>query len=306
VARHAFYNNSSFDGNNPAANAADDDAIAIDKIALRPNEQANAQHIVSFNLGLNGILIDIAGLPPEAVLTPADFEFHVGNDNDTENWSLLNELPSIDIRPGAGENQSDRVTLIWPDHTIVGQWLEVKVKNNSNTGLPTPDVFYFGALPADANGDGIVNATDFAGVRANPADFLDPANVDSLFDLNRDGRINGSDLLLVREHLTSLSTRLNLIQPPAVAPLLKTKSATAQSLIIPIEGNSGSKRVIDEQDQALFDSLSDDLLIAASNDQIRTAALTLLAATDSQVEESEAFHWAQEETDLELLDLLFA
>lgn len=36
VDRKLFYNNSSFDGNNAAANASDDAAIAIDKSALLP------------------------------------------------------------------------------------------------------------------------------------------------------------------------------------------------------------------------------------------------------------------------------
>ena len=45
VGENIFYNDSSFDGNNPAANAADDAAIATDKTALLPGQTATLRQL---------------------------------------------------------------------------------------------------------------------------------------------------------------------------------------------------------------------------------------------------------------------
>ena len=67
--RLIFYNNSSFDGGNAAANAPDDNAIATDKSALSPGQKATFANYTSYPKGINGIIVDIAGLPANG--TPA-------------------------------------------------------------------------------------------------------------------------------------------------------------------------------------------------------------------------------------------
>jgi hypothetical protein len=74
VQRHIFYNNSRFDGNDPA----DDAAIAPDKQALLPGQTADFANYTSYSRGINGIMVDIAGLPEEVTLTAADFAFRMG------------------------------------------------------------------------------------------------------------------------------------------------------------------------------------------------------------------------------------
>ena len=66
--RELFYNNSSFDGKDPAANASDDAAIAQNpdgsaKQALLPGQTASFANYTSYNKGINGVMIDVAGLP---------------------------------------------------------------------------------------------------------------------------------------------------------------------------------------------------------------------------------------------------
>ncbi|MEN6451761.1 MAG: SdrD B-like domain-containing protein, partial [Thermoguttaceae bacterium] len=75
--RHVFYNNSYYDGNNTAANAQDDSAIATDKTALLPGQKAGFANYTSYNRGINGVMVDIAGVA--GPITAADFEFKVGN-----------------------------------------------------------------------------------------------------------------------------------------------------------------------------------------------------------------------------------
>ena len=75
IDRHVFYNNSAWDGNSPAANAADDAAVAPDKNPLLPGGTATFANYSSYGKGVNGVMIDIAGLPgTSATITAADFQ----------------------------------------------------------------------------------------------------------------------------------------------------------------------------------------------------------------------------------------
>src|SRR5687767_756317 len=73
VARHVFYNNSAFDGRTSGAHAADDAAIAAEKRVLLPGEKATFANYTGYSRGINGIMIDIQGLP--AGTGPDVFDF---------------------------------------------------------------------------------------------------------------------------------------------------------------------------------------------------------------------------------------
>ena len=86
--------------------------------------------------------------------------FKVGNDGDPADWALLTTDPiSITVRPGAGMNGSDRVTIIWADNLIQNEWLQVTVKPD-NTGLAAADVFYFGNLMGESGDNATVDISD--------------------------------------------------------------------------------------------------------------------------------------------------
>ncbi len=172
--RWLFYNRSSFDGNSAAANAADDAAIATDKQALRPGATASFANYSGFSLGLNGIMIDVSGLPTEFTPDAGDFEFRVGNDANVGGWAAAAVPETVAVRRGAGVGGSDRVTLIWADHAIRKQWLEVTVLA-AGLGMDENDVFYFGNAVAEA-GNSTANAqvttTDLLLARNNQSNFL--------------------------------------------------------------------------------------------------------------------------------------
>ncbi len=227
VARHIFYNNSSFDGNDPNPNAADDFAIASDpailldplraKRALLPGETANFANYTSYSRGINGIMVDMEGLP--ATPTADDFEFRTGNDNFPDAWPLAPPPSSVTFRPGAGTGGSDRVTIIWPDNAIQKQWLRVKVLGSINPNLLGPDVFYFGnAIGESGNStsDAKVNVFDMLGARDNQRNFLDPAPIDFFVDYNRDARVNAIDMLVARNNQTHFLNALRLITVPGI------------------------------------------------------------------------------------------
>ncbi|MBN2477479.1 MAG: hypothetical protein JXB62_22930, partial [Pirellulales bacterium] len=216
LGRYVFYNHSTFDGNDPAADEHDDAAVATDKVALLPGQTASFQNYTGYARGINGVMVDIASLTGTPIA--ADFAFKIGNDDDPGAWATAPEPSSIAVRPGEGLGGSDRVTLVWSDYAIQKQWLQVTVLATERTGLAVPDVFYFGNAVGEAGNsptDARVDAADMLLARNNPRTFLDPAEIDCLCDFNRDGRVNATDVLIARNNHTDFLTALRLISVPA-------------------------------------------------------------------------------------------
>jgi hypothetical protein len=210
--RYVFYNDSWYDGNGPAANAADDGAIAPDKTALLPGGTATFANYTSYEDGINGIIIDVQELAAEPVTT--DFEFRVGNDNSPDTWPAAPAPSSITTRWGDGVDSSARVTLIWPDNVIEKQWLYVKLLPTENVNTLEEDKFFFGNAIGDTGNSAFetwVNATDISAVRANPHGFFNPAPIDSPYDFNRDRFVNATEVSIIRANPTGFFSDLNLI-----------------------------------------------------------------------------------------------
>jgi len=229
VGRHVFYNHSDFDGNDASPGPADDGAIAQNKHALLPGQAATSDNYTNFSMGIVGVMVDVAYLPPDFVPAPTDFVLHVGNRKAPNAWSEAPAPSGVAVRPGGGVGGSDRVTLIWPDHAIRQQWLRVTVPAE-RFGLAADDVFYFGSAVAEAGNspsDAQVTATDLLLARNNPRNFLDPAAIDFAYDYNRDRRVNATDVLLARNNQTNFLSALRLIDlsgPESAGP----ESASAE------------------------------------------------------------------------------
>lgn len=215
---HIFYNNSKWDAHtgystgDSAANAYDDNAIAYDKNALMPGETAAFENYTSYVRGINGIMIDFDQLPGN--LTASDFEFKIGNSNDPAAWTTAASPRGITVRAVGGVY---RVTITWEDGAIKKQWLRATVKANSNTGLATDYVFYYGnAIGETGNAatNAIVNATDELAAR-NHATVLTAATVSNPYDFSRDKLVNATDQLIARNNQTVLAA-LKLITPPVL------------------------------------------------------------------------------------------
>jgi len=249
VDRHIFYNNSGFD--DPADGFGDDDAIApspgdvddvlLGKTALLPGETATFANYTSYSLGINGIMIDIRDLPNPNGLLASDFEFLVGNNNDLTSWIPAPD-PSDDpiVRFGSGVDGSDRITIVWPDHDIQGQWLQVTVKANANTGLVQEDIFYFGNAPGEtgdkffdtdvSNQDAIVDVFDVSGLRSNATTDREAEGIDNRFDHDRNGRVNVFDLITVLDNRTDSTSALSLITVPEMV-VMSVSSPNIDSVI---------------------------------------------------------------------------
>ncbi len=202
--RYVFYNRSYFDGNDVAANTADDTAIDTSKTSLLPGQTATFANYTSYSRGINGIMIDIDGLA--GTPTASDFTFKVGNNDDPSTWVTAATPTIASPRAGEGVDGSDRVTIIWADGTIQKQWLQVTVLATANTGLAEPDVFYFGNLPADFSGAWTVNVADL-GILAGSYGQTFPAPVMLQGDANADCKVDVADLgIMASSYGLALST----------------------------------------------------------------------------------------------------
>jgi hypothetical protein len=211
VARHIFYNQSTFDGNNAAISPLNDNAaIASDKLAYLPNGTTGAfNNVTSYSRGINGIMVDISDIP--GTVTASDFVFKVGNNNTPSSWAAAPEPSALSVVAGGGVGGSDRVIVTWATGAICNTWLEVQVLANTNTGLAYTDVHFWGNKAGDSG-------------TATPATTLSTTTTDSLQvfaslggnkpitdlrDYNRDGQVSTIDSLLVFANLGSI-TRLKV------------------------------------------------------------------------------------------------
>jgi hypothetical protein len=231
--RHVFYNNSFFDGNNPAATSADDAAIDTSKAALLPGQTAGYANYTAYSRGINGLMIDLAGRPL-TTLTAADFAFRTGNNNDPATWTTLASVPSVTTRTGAGVGGADRVTLIWPDGAITNKWLQVTVLPTPRTGLAASDVFYFGNAIGEVGNtpaNAIVSSADEALIRVSFTTGFGTVGVTSPHDIDKNHFVQSSDAALARVNQTTAFTALRLITVPVGTALLPDASLGASAAL---------------------------------------------------------------------------
>src|SRR6185312_8286988 len=214
VGRYIFYNDSAFDGNDPAANVSDDGAIAPDKRALLPESGlASAANYTGYSKGINGIMVDMTGLP--GALTASDFSFQVSAGGSRTQWIAAPTPSAIVTRKGGGIHQSDRIEITWPGGAIRNQWLQVTVDANQDTGLLVPDVFYFGNLIGQSGDPGAaglftVTLADESAARSDPHSYLNPASITDPADYNKDGRVDALDQLIARYSMGSGSQLVDM------------------------------------------------------------------------------------------------
>lgn len=228
VGRHVFYNNSAFD-----QLGGDDTAIAPDKRALLPGKTPSFANVTSYSRGLNGVMIDVAGLPAGVVLTPDEFEARAAN---TAGGTFRNTAKpyAVSLRRGEGINGSDRITLYWSDNlprsngvapAVLNGWLEVKVLASAVTGLAATDVFYFGNLAGETGNPSTAGAGAFRidGIDLARTRAVAPsagASLASHFDHDRDGDVDAHDIAVVRAYQ---GQRLNAFSN---VPVVAARSAT--------------------------------------------------------------------------------
>ena len=227
--------------NNNLPGFSDDNAIAPDKTAYLPGGGAAAFSAVSsYSRGINGLMVDVASA--HGTITANDFTFKVGNNNSPSAWAAATAPTTVTTRSGAGTSGSDRVELMWANNAIQKQWLEVIVEGNdalggfnTNTGLASSYVFYFGNALGDAGVSDpttfLVSGADEQSARNNPKSTLGtPALITDVNDFNRDGNVNTTDQQIPRNNTTNaITTALKFLTVGAGGPFAPTSEGQASA-----------------------------------------------------------------------------
>ena len=299
---------------------SDDNAIAPDKTAYLPGSGGSAFSAVSsYTRGINGLMVDMAGA--HGAITANDFVFKVGNNNSPSTWNSATAPIAVSVRSGAGTGGSDRIELIWADNAIQQTWLEVIVEGNdalggfnTNTGLASSYVFYFGnALGDSGSGDPttfLVSSTDEQSARNNPKSVLGtPATITDVNDFNRDGNVNTSDQVVSRNYATNaLTTALKFLNVGAGGPFAPNVSDPAASPLNSV--SSGSDVSTDTQGDSGLASgvatLSSFVTIAGGSSAGWQGASVVSSAAVTTVDHStsaeQVLYWSDLETDDLLVD----
>ena len=208
VARNIFYNDSGFDGSN------DFDAVATDKTPLLFGQVATFENYSSSITGITGVMVSVVDLAETPTLSTIGdfFDFKIGNDDTPQNWVDAPMPTAVSFEEDVEGTGVDRIALTWDDADIRNTWLQVTMLANSNTGLTTSDSFFFGNAPGETGNDpanAIVNLVDVGLARNNQTAF-GTADIENVFDFDRDGRVNLVDVALARANQSAF-TPLRLI-----------------------------------------------------------------------------------------------
>ena len=226
--RWPFYNNSAFDGNKAAADDDDRRAWPTRKYCLVPGQQASIDNVSNYSKGINGLLLEVAGLPAGRTPGVADMSFAVATGRNPTGWVaapapsgfLLEHQPSV-------YGDKDIIHLVWPDGAIRNCWLRVTVKANENTQLAHDDVSYFGNLVAETFDRLNVYNVDLLDFRLTYSGYnpsLNSNGITSSYDHNHDSRVNALDFAAVRA---------NVGRGIAPAPPGEAAASNVQSAAVP-------------------------------------------------------------------------
>ena len=214
--------------------------------ALLPGQTASQTNFTNYYLGLNRVVIEVAGLASSAI-DASDFDFRIGNTTDPDQWMLLDSsssipLPAISVVAGVSD-QPDKIVLAWADNVVQNTWLQVTIKPTASTGLDEADVFYLGNQIGDINGDVNsenrirVNSFDTIFTRLNQAP-TSTVDINEIYDVDRNGRVNSFDVIRVRVN-QSLGGLL-MFSPPLPATSAAATSVRLAQLPITVEDETAS------------------------------------------------------------------
>jgi subtilisin-like proprotein convertase family protein len=179
-------------------------AIDPSKVLLKAGATPQAttfSNVSAYTLGINGIVLDIAGLPSSS-LAVSDFVFRMSPTGDggpviPSEWARAPDPTVINVTAGNATTPA-RVRLEWPNNAIQNTWMQIIVKANGNTGLLSRQVFYIGHSLAEVDGESPYRITtlDVGILRALVGNTI--VGVSEVRDLDKDRRITTLDVGLLR------------------------------------------------------------------------------------------------------------
>jgi hypothetical protein len=250
VGRHLFYDDSAYDAfvnQLLPLDPSNDAAIAPDRRVLLPGEASGPANVSNYARGVNGLMIDVSGLPHGVQLMPQDVEVRWGNSPDPATWGLAPQ-PAVGVRPRAGAGGSDRIVLMWGSLAPKNTWVRVTLKATVRTALAAADSFYVGSLVGET-----VTTRPFNRPHVDVFDAVatlrntGPAGIDNPYDVNRDKRVNARDVLAVRANQGRMLVPLPaaVTATPSLPQLLaETDSGQSQSDRVTTFNNGSAARAL--------------------------------------------------------------
>jgi len=286
VGRYVFYNNSAWDGFDPAAGPSDDDAIATNKEPLLPGRASVPANHTSFAKGLNGIMVDILGVPGTPTLD--DFAFRTGAPGSVPDPV---SVTTRSMQPGV-----TRVTLIWDNDAIVGDWLEVTTLPSANIDLGDHDRFSYGNLPGDATGDGEVDHEDY--LRLKWALWTGIAG-DHAVDFDQDNEVGRGDLRALEAGFGNTLHPVPAPEEPPATPTVadvvsETELADAPEVVAAPPATNGE--VYPRTDESVFVNPSARLGTASWHEVPAGPSPEVVRASSSALVEDAGARWLPEST----------
>ncbi|MEX0641213.1 MAG: lamin tail domain-containing protein, partial [Pirellulales bacterium] len=253
VGRRIFYNGSAWDGGDANANAGDDAAIATDKQALLPGQTAGFAHYISSDDGITGIMIDVANLGDAGSVSAGDFEFRFGREGNPALWPLVSAPANVNVRVGAGDAGSDRVSIVWAAGELDNGWLRVSVKATANTGLTAADTHYWGSAVGEAGvyaGDARVDFADRNAILANAS--VGPVAISNPYDINRDRVVDAADAAIVDANLSGATGDLDHDERVGLADLALLRFHLGGASVNSYDGDLNGDENVSRSDAALL------------------------------------------------------
>lgn len=297
ITAHLFYNNSSFDGNNPGADANDANAIAPDKFPFFPGQTANFGNISSYDKGINGVILNVPGLPGDGdrgaagalpmtngdeLLEVNDFNILVGTNNDINTWAA-GPTPQVSVLPNAGPGASDQIKLIFPDNSIEDEYVAIQMLANADTGLAQTMTFLFGSVVGETGESAVPppfaffgrDSGDFASVASDitPLALVGTEPITNVNDINRDGTVGAQDLTLIA------AAGIN----PAAVPVATPDSGAPGAATLAVD-----EAVADDSESALADdstgrSRPEDGRVGGDEEEDRDLAFATFGSGDDNL-----------------------
>ncbi|MEQ1828587.1 MAG: PKD domain-containing protein, partial [Pirellula sp.] len=192
-----------YNGSDYVASGGISAALETSKVPLRASNVSQStgfQNIINYSRGINGVVIDVAGLASNAI-NASDFVFRRSPLGATgavtpNTWALAPSPSVIHVTPGTSSAPA-RIRLEWLDNAIENTWLQIIVNATPATGLLTRDVYYLGHAAGEINGDAPyrVTAAELSAVQSAISNTIVLAN--DLRDVNKDRRVTAADLSFV-------------------------------------------------------------------------------------------------------------
>ncbi len=257
-----------------ATGASASSGPASDKTPLLPGQSSSFANYTNYSLGLNGIVVDIAGLPAGTTGSQllSSMRFAQWNGISAGGFAALPSaaIPNVTVLGFVGTGSSARVQITFPDNTLQNTWLRVTVLADNTTKLLTNDVFYFGNVIGDVNTGNTstrlrVNATDTGAVRSNQSTADNSASILNIYDLNRDGRVNATDTGIVRSNQQTAGIVAPILAPGSLPAPSAPSGFVAAPPTVPPMTITGDRRK--ERQSTTGELVSSEYLLESSNNK---------------------------------------